>query len=504
VVVDSVVAVQAPIVGDDDEGIDVEQGDRGAVHPLVAGLTSAVDAIVAAVRTLSDEVPVDVLSGSGEPGGLVGSEATQVLLGLLSQESRLQAAAARLSTSADDDGLWATDGSRSFAHWLAGRTGTTFSHARDLVATGRALRDHLPATARAALDGEVGADHVAALVRLAPTTDTRRAALATPAEECGEEFLLEHAREMPAAAFRRLVTRWAAAADPEADERGYRRACDREFLAVSPTIGGFHLAGFLTVEHGAVVTAALDAVTTAPPAGDKRSAQQRRAQALADVARLVVDHGLAGTGSAVRPHLSVVVDFDTLRRAVGDGDGERDDARHGGEHGSSVGRQHVDDAGSRGHATDGTASGRLFRLAPVADVERFAVAEILGAGPIPPSVLARLACDGELSRIVFGPDSQVINAGRAERTYSGGRRKAVIARDGTCRYPGCTAPPALGEIHHVDEWVRDHGDTDANLGILLCWHHHDLIHRRHISIRRSPTGGWVFLTRHGTPVTRTV
>lgn len=455
----------------------MDQGERGAVHPLVAALTSAVDAVVAAVRA---------------PDDLVGSEATDVLLGLMSQLGRLQAAAARLSTSADDDGLWATDGSRSFAHWLAARTGTTFSRARDLVATGRTLRDHLPATAAAALDGEVGADHVAALVRLAPTTDARRAALAASPEQCGEEFLLEHAREMPAAAFRRLVTRWAAAADPEADERGYRRACDREFLAVSPTLGGFHLAGFLTVEHGALVNTALDAVMTAPPAGDKRSVQQRRAQALADVARLVVDHGLVGTGSAVRPHLSVVVDFDTLRRAVGDRDRDpdRDDRVHDDD--DVVGR------------TGRPATRCLFRLAPVADVERFAVAEILGAGPIPPSVLARLACDGELNRIVFGPDSQVINAGRAERTYSGPRRKAVIARDGTCRYPGCTAPPALGEIHHVDEWVRDHGDTDINLGILLCWHHHDLIHRLRIRILRSPTGGWVFLTRHGAPVTDAV
>jgi hypothetical protein len=137
-------------------------------------------------------------------------------------------------------------------------------------------------------------------------------------------------------------------------------------------------------------------------------------------------------------------------------------------------------------------------------VERFAVAEILGAGPIPTAVLARLACDSEMSRVVFGPDSQVIDAGRAERTFTGPRRKAVIARDGTCRYPGCTAPPALGEIHHVEEWVKDHGATDINLGILLCWHHHDLVHRLHLQIRRTPTRGWLFLTRHGTPVATAV
>jgi hypothetical protein len=377
------------------------------------------------------------------------------------------------------------EGARSFAHWLAAATGMRFHKARDLVATGRALRDHLPATATAGLAGQVSADQVASLAKVAPTTPARQEALAAPAEECGEEFLLEHARQMPADSFGRLVSRWAAAADPEADERGYREALEREFVALAPTMDGYHLSGFLTAEHGALVTTTLDAAMVAPTAGDTRTTQQRRAQALTDVARLTLDHGLVGAGAAVRPHLAVVVDYDTLRRAVGEAGTARGAA--GPTSGASLMRP------DRG-------TGCLFRLAPVADVERFAVAEILGAGPIPPSVLARLACDGELSRVVFGPDSQVIDAGRAERTFSGPRRKAIIARDGTCRYPGCTAPPALGEIHHIDQWARDHGDTDVNRGILLCWYHHELVHNLRIEIRRSPTGGWLFLTRHGAPV----
>jgi hypothetical protein len=277
------------------------------------------------------------------------------------------------------------------------------------------------------------------------------------------------------------VQRWAAAADPDADERGYREACDREFLALSPTAGGVHLVGFLTAEHGAVVGTALDSVMTVPAQGDERTTQQRRAAALVDAGRLVLDHGLAGTGSAVRPHVTVAVDFDTFRRAV--------DGRTGHQPGASFVRP------------AGEGAGCLFRPAPVAEVERFAVGEIVGTGPIPSSVLARLACDSEISRIVFGPDSQVINAGRAERTFNGPRRRAIIARDQTCRYPGCTAPPALGELHHLDRWARDGGETDINAGILLCWHHHDLVHSLRIEIRRSPTGAWRFLTRHGDVVT---
>ena len=446
-----------------------------ATHPLAAVLTAAVDQVAAAVE-----------GSSGGADGFPGADVTEVLLTVCAQIGRLQVAASRLSTVADDEGLWATEGARSFAHWLAAATRTSYARARDLVATGRALRDHLPATGAAGLAGDVAVEQVATLAKLAPTSEARRAVLADPAEACGEEFLLAEARVQPADSFRRLVRRWAAAADPEADERGYREACEREFVSLATTLGGWHLAGFLTTEHGALFAAALDGVMTPPATDDPRSYQQRRAQALADVSRTVLDHGLVGTGAAVRPHLSVVVDFDTLRGAVQSNRGADED-------GTSLRR-----------VSDPDGPGCLFRLTPVADVERFAVAEIVGAGPIPASVLARLACDSEISRVVFGPDSQVINAGRAERTFSGPRRKAVIARDGHCRYPGCTAPPALGEIHHVEHWARDHGDTDINLGILLCWHHHDLVHRLHIEIRRSPTGGWLFLTRHGAPVAAAV
>jgi len=467
------------------------------VHPLVAALASAVDGLVAVV--------------DGSSAGVVElsqDEARAALVAVLGQVSRLTVAGARLSTVVDDEGLWAIEGARSFVHWLAAATGMSFAKARGLVATGRALRDHLPATTAAGLAGQISAEQVQTMATVAATSQARCVALAGPAQECGEQFLIEQATADGADGFRRLVRRWAAAADPGADERGYRDACDREFVALSPTLGGFHLAGFLTTEHGATVGAALDAVMTPPTADDTRTTPQRRAQALADMSRLVLDHALTGTGAAVRPHLSVVIDYDTLRRAL-DGSvssadrAARDDAPPSPAHQSAPAGGDSDAlVDIRVGASFGVSAGPgcSFRLTPVADVERFAVAEILGAGPIPTTVLARLACDSEISRIVFGPQSQVINVGRAERTYVGPRRRAVIARDRHCRYPGCTAPPASGEIHHINHWVRDHGDTDINTGILLCWHHHDHVHRNHIHIRPSPGGGWTFHTHHGHPV----
>ncbi|MBO3100706.1 DUF222 domain-containing protein [Cellulomonas sp. zg-ZUI168] len=138
--------------------------------------------------------------------------------------------------------------------------------------------------------------------------------------------------------------------------------------------------------------------------------------------------------------------------------------------------------------------------APVAEPDRFAVADLIGTGPIPDTVLARLACDSAITRVVFGPASQILNVGRTERTYTGPKRTAIIARDHHCQYPGCDAPPALSEIHHTHHWHRDHGTTDTHTGILLCWHHHTTVHDRAIEITRHPHGHWTFTDRHGQPL----
>ncbi|RHA40122.1 HNH endonuclease signature motif containing protein [Cellulomonas rhizosphaerae] len=426
------------------------------------------DDLLEAMRVATD------LLAEFDPRDLDGCEAAQQFLALDQVAGRITALAARRLPVVEADGWWATDGSRTVASWVSSAGRMTYGRAASLVRLGRAFQGALPLTAAAASAGTVPFDHAQALARHAPTSDIRKEALAAPASECGEEFLVEHAEQLGADPFARLVARWAAAADPESDERGYRKATDREFVGLSETTGGFHLKGFLTTNHGATLRAALDAVMTPPTPDDTRTTQQRRAQALADVARLTLDQGLVGSGAAVRPHLTCIVDWESLQRAL-----------------------------HRTGAAGSSASGPFgFRLEPIADEERFAVGEIPGAGPIPQHVLARLACDSEITRVVFGPQSQVINVGRAERTFSGPRRRAIIARDGTCRYPDCSAPPSLGELHHVDHWVRDLGDTDANRGILLCWYHHALVHRLGIEIGRSPTGRWTFTTRYGSDLAR--
>src|SRR5699024_11398123 len=96
-------------------------------------------------------------------------------------------------------------------------------------------------------------------------------------------------------------------ADPEADERGYRKTKEREYLEPVRTLDGWHLSGFLTEENGRLIRTAMQAVMSPPAPDDHRTSDQRRPQALADVAHLVLDKGLAGTHASVRPHLGVLI-----------------------------------------------------------------------------------------------------------------------------------------------------------------------------------------------------
>ena len=465
----------------------------------------------AAVLTLRAAVNALALLAAGD---VAGGRAARLVVAVQEQVGRLTAITARLVPVVECEVAWADAGARSVTSWLASAARTSYPRARALVEMGRAMRDDLPLTAAAALAGDVPIERLETLARLAPTTPQRRAALAASVDDCGEEFLLAQAQVLPAEAFRLLARRWAAAADPEADERGYREACDREFVELSSTTGGVHLAGFLTTEHGASLRTALDAVMGAPIPGDERTTSQRRAQALADLSRVVLDNGLVGTGAAVRPHLSCVVDLDTLRRATEGAHGSvaaptrgLPGGRPGGVWSTGVRASMRPGGVPPGDANPGDAdpsgagpSEMELSGPPGRDVGRFAVAELLGAGPFPRSVLSRLACDSQVTRVVFGPDSQVLDVGRAERTFTGAKRRAVIARDRTCRFPGCGAPASLSEVHHIEHWARG-GGTDVNAGILLCWFHHDYVHRHGIEIERQPGGGRRF-THANAPLAR--
>ncbi|ACQ78611.1 HNH endonuclease [Beutenbergia cavernae DSM 12333] len=96
-------------------------------------------------------------------------------------------------------------------------------------------------------------------------------------------------------------------------------------------------------------------------------------------------------------------------------------------------------------------------------------------GPIRARDVRQLACDADIIPIVLGTRGQVLDVGRAHRLFPPHQRRALIARDGGCAYPGCHIPAPWCEGHHVVEWWRG-GGTSINDGVLLCAYHHHLIH----------------------------
>ena len=128
------------------------------------------------------------------------------------------------------------------------------------------------------------------------------------------------------------------------------------------------------------------------------------------------------------------------------------------------------------------------------------------ADPISMTTVERIICGSGTIPIVFDDDGQSLNVGREQRLFTHRQRVALAARDGGCRWPGCKRPPSWSEAHHVDQWKRDNGSTDLANGILLCRHHHMLLHDNHWEIRHRGGEYWlippptVSLTRTPAPM----
>ena len=75
-------------------------------------------------------------------------------------------------------------------------------------------------------------------------------------------------------------------------------------------------------------------------------------------------------------------------------------------------------------------------------------------------------------------------------------RRAVEARDDyRCQWPGCSNRRYL-DAHHRRHWAQGGETSLANL-ILLCWHHHRLVHEGGYTIENGPAGELRFRNRYG-------
>ena len=86
----------------------------------------------------------------------------------------------------------------------------------------------------------------------------------------------------------------------------------------------------------------------------------------------------------------------------------------------------------------------------------------LGFGATISAARARwLACDGQVTRIVMGPDGVPLDHGRTVRLFPPHVRRAAEVRDGGCVFAGCGAPTWWCDVHHLLAWI-DGGATDLD------------------------------------------
>ncbi|UKA62356.1 DUF222 domain-containing protein [Arthrobacter sp. FW306-04-A] len=119
-------------------------------------------------------------------------------------------------------------------------------------------------------------------------------------------------------------------------------------------------------------------------------------------------------------------------------------------------------------------------------------------GPASPATIRKIACDADIIPIVLGGNGRVLDIGRTTRIFPSHIRKALTARDQGCAFPNCTMPAPWCEARHIDYWSRGGSTSTAN-GVLLCTHHHHLVHKEQWKIRVTSGVPWFIPPPHIDP-----
>jgi hypothetical protein len=469
-------------------------------------------------------------------------------------ERCLASVRAHTLTAVEANGMWAAEGRQSLRTWLREQTAGSDASSTRALRTSRTLRNDLPASDRALTEGRIGMEHVRVLTKRAMRSPFLRERLRD--EACGETYLISLAEGLDATQFDRVVQAWAIRSDPGGEDQKWRETDTHEQVTISKTLDGFHLSGWLDTDGGQHVKTLLDAMANSRRvAGDGLSMAQRRAGALVEASRMLLDQGVITPGSRVRPHLTITATVETIKSLIeatapgtshatrtvkkadsnkGTNDGldsrwDSDSCTTNAD-GIAFGNNDAGSDSGSGSGSDSTNTGEdtatsNVQTPPLWDLPSddewtegdehvinpyLHYPKLIGADPatysdgtpIPPAVLAQHMCDSEWMRVIFGPESTVLDVGREKRIFPANMTRGIWARDETCRYPGCDAPPGWGEIHHSMEWYKDRGPTSVDLGILLCHFHHRHVHKRAISISRRD-GQWLFHDQHGAAITAT-
>ena len=359
-------------------------------------------------------------------------------------------------------------GFKSCAHWLNWRTGLALGAAREKVRVARSLAD-LPLLSEAMQRGRISYSKVRALTRVATAANERR--------------LLNFALCAPASYVERLARAWRRV-DRQAEGNDERRRHERRELTTWVDDDGMVVVrGRLSPEVGAVVRRALEAASDrlrgdgSPEEAAETSFGQRQADALGLVAESALaaelDRGNAGDRYQVVLH----VDAEALRSNAG---------------------ERVSDVPAETPPTGATDVSAETRHTAAADAfaETHAALEDADGLRVSPETARRMACDAGRVVMRHAGDGSVLDVGRKTRTIPPALRRALLARDRQCRFPGCNARRC--DAHHVEHWA-DGGATRLDNLVLLCRRHHRAVHEEGFGVRMRSDGEAEFCWADGRP-----
>ncbi len=406
----------------------------------------AVNAVADAAAVLV-AAPLQELSSAEVAAGLVAVQRASRLL---------DAVRVGLVGEAASRGLATTAGATSTAAWLRGLLGDTVRAARNDVTLAEAFTGEAAETGAALAAAAIGIEHAAAIVR---TLDRLPARVDSAERAAAQTQLLAWAQEYDATSVTRLGRHLGHVMDP--DSGGDLAAAElraveaREITVGTDGDGMVHGAFRLDPVAGAALLAALHPLSAPHPAADgvpdPRTARRRRADALIRLVELAMHNGDLPRTGGLPVTMTVTMTLETLARRLADA----------------------------GLAAPGTAAG----LGPVG-----VLPGVLDNGhAVSAETLRLLACDARVIPVVLGAHSEPLDVGRATRTVPAGLRRALITRDQGCAFPGCDRPPSWCDAHHTKHWA-DGGETCLTNLVLLCAHHHRVVHHDGWRITHGPGG----------------
>jgi hypothetical protein len=111
----------------------------------------------------------------------------------------------------------------------------------------------------------------------------------------------------------------------------------------------------------------------------------------------------------------------------------------------------------------------------------------LEEGPsLPAETARRLSCDASFITLIENGKQQPVSVGRKTRTIPPSIKRALRARDGGCRFPGCPNK----------RYVDGHPTKLSNL-VMLCHFHHRRVHEGNVKIKVLDDGAVRFIQPNG-------